>query len=67
MKTLTISDWLENPIPRDMWVWNNNSQKKQIEKVVYISKDGRALSVYKGVGACEESACWYEHCAEIKN
>ena len=36
MKELTYEDWLENPTPRKMWVWDNNESMKKKYKVVYF-------------------------------
>ena len=29
MKTLTQEEWMENPIPRIMWVWDNDEDCRE--------------------------------------
>ena len=29
MKEVTYEDWLKNPTPRMMWVWNDNVENKE--------------------------------------
>ena len=37
MKEVTYEDWLKNPTPRMMWVWDDNVEKEKVKrKVVYI-------------------------------
>ena len=36
MKELTYEDWVKNPTPRFMWVWNSNEHTKVQRKVIYF-------------------------------
>lgn len=67
MKEVTYEDWIKNPTPRVMWVWDDNETCREKMKVLCISKqdvtypvvtlddddDGRGINVYM-------------HCAEIE-
>ena len=65
MKELTHEEWMENPTPRMMWVWDNNEAcKKQMKKVVYISNTDTEYPVIALTNS-EISTVKYKHCAEI--
>ena len=65
MKELTYEDWLKNPTPRLMWIWDSSESNKKQRKVIYfldpkhtypivaLSDDGNITANFK-------------HCAEIK-
>lgn len=64
MKEVTYEDWLKNPTPRPMWVWDEDEERKVKRKVVYVLKDG----VYTSPVLVVVDECIYEtfrHCAEI--
>lgn len=61
MKEMTYEDWLKNPTPRMMWVWNSDEQNKQKMMVVYCNKNNIAMAVLPA-GEVET----FEHCAEIE-
>lgn len=43
MKEVTYEEWIKNPTPRMMWVWNFEEEKRQKLKVIYVSGEiGRA-------------------------
>ena len=65
MKEVTYEDWLKNPTPRSMWVWDEDEELKVKRKVIYILKDG----VYTSPVLVVVDECVYEtfrHCAEIE-
>lgn len=65
MKEITSEDWVKNPTPRMMWVWDDDEQDKNKEMVVYIKNNDQVS--YPVVTACDDS-CYtgaYAHCAEI--
>ena len=64
MKELTHEDWIKNPTPRMMWVWDNEAHKKQM-KVIYFSDKYMPYSVI-AVDNNEASEYRYKHCAEIE-
>ena len=37
MKEVTHEDWLKNPTPRMMWVWDNDDDEKEKRIVLYFS------------------------------
>ena len=65
MKEVTYEDWLKNPTPRSMWVWDEDEELKVKRKVIYVIKDG----VYTSPVLVVVDECMYEtfrHCAEIE-
>ena len=65
MKEITYEDWLKNPIPRLMWVWDEDEELKVKRKVIYVLKDG----VYTSPVLVVVDECVYDtfrHCAEIE-
>lgn len=65
MKELTYEDWVKNPTPRNMWVWDANEKDKEQRKVVYILKAGNyEYPVLVAVDECRYEN--YSHCAEIE-
>ena len=63
MKELTHEDWMQNPTPRMMWVWDNEANRKK-RRVIYISEYDVKYPV---IVLCDsgEGTQVYEHCAEI--
>ena len=64
MKSLTYEDWLKNPTPRLMWVWDSNENNKKQLKVIYISKEDITYPVIALTHSDIDSSR-YKHCAEI--
>ena len=65
VKEITYEDWLKNPTPRSMWVWDEDEELKVKRKVIYVLKDG----VYTSPVLVVVDECVYEtfqHCAEIE-
>lgn len=64
MKEVTYEDWLRNPTPRMMWVWNEDERFKVKRKVVYVLRDGyaRVITIDDDDSDYEQ----YNHCAEIE-
>lgn len=65
MKELTYEDWLENPTPRKMWVWDDEEDVKKQYKVVYFSKKRKEHPVII-VTDDEKTVMSFKHCAEIE-
>ena len=38
MKEVTYEDWVKNPTPRMMWVWDDDEEDRKQQKVVYVIK-----------------------------
>ena len=70
MKELTYEDWLKNPTPRMMWVWDDNVEKEKVKvkrKVVYILSGVRGRKQNVITLYTDESCTYaYAHCAEIE-
>ena len=65
MKEVTYEDWIKNPIPRMMWVWNDDVENKEKIKVAYVLNNDctyRVLSIVDEDYAFET----FKHCAEIE-
>lgn len=64
MKALTHEEWMKNPTPRMMWVWDDEAHKKQM-KVIYFSDKYMPYSVI-AINNNEASEYRYKYCAEIE-
>ena len=65
MRELTYEDWVKNPTPRLMWVWDSNENNKQQRKVIYFIDPER---LYPVVALTEDEISTenFKHCAEIE-
>ena len=67
MKEVTYEDWLKNPTPRMMWVWDDKDKDKVQRKVVYILSGVRGRKQNVITLYTDESCTYaYAHCAEIE-
>ena len=66
MKEVTYEDWLRNPTPRMMWVWDDNEEDKQQRKVVYVVKGGPSNLPVRATINDDADYEAYRHCAEIE-
>ena len=74
MKEVTYEDWLKNPTPRMMWVWDNDAKNKEKRKVIYMLNNDytyRVLSIRVLSSADDDSNHEnfygvFKHCAEIE-
>ena len=66
MKVITYEEWLRNPTPRMMWVWDVNEKDKVQRKVVCVLRDN--CVPYKVITIDNDDSDYevYKHCAEIK-
>ena len=65
MKELTYNDWLKNPIPRNMWVWDDDEKDKKQRKVIYFLDPKLSYPIV----ALDDDAIGtenFKHCAEIE-
>ena len=67
MKELTYEEWLRNPTPRMMWVWDENEKDKVQRKVVYVVKGGHRNYPVRATTDDDTVYEAYRHCAEIEN
>lgn len=65
MKALTHEEWMENPTPRMMWVWDSDEAYKKQMKVIYIAERAMPYPVVV-VDDNETSESRYKGCAEIE-
>ena len=65
MKEVTHEDWLKNPTPRMMWVWDNDEDAAVQLKVIYLSKEDITYPVI-AITDNETATYRYKHCAEIE-
>ena len=66
MKVITYEEWLRNPIPRMMWVWDVNEKDKVQRKVVYVAKGGSCNFPVRTTTEDDADYEAYMHCAEIE-
>ena len=67
MKVLTHEEWMKNPTPRIMLVWDDYDDYDSIGKmkVVYVSKPDIRYPVI-ALADNDLDICRYKHCAEIE-
>ena len=66
MKAITYEEWLRNPTPRMMWVWDDDEKDKIQRKVVYVIKDGSCCYPVRVTMNDDTDYEAYKHCAEIE-
>ena len=66
MKVITYEEWLRNPTPRMMWVWDVNEKDKVQRKVVYVIKGGSCNFPVRTTTEDDADYEAYMHCAEIE-
>ena len=66
MKVITYEEWLKNPTPRMMWVWDVNEKDKVRRKVVYVVKGGPRNYPVRATTDDDTDYEAYRHCAEIE-
>ena len=66
MKVITYEEWLRDPTPRMMWVWDVNEKDKVQRKVVYILRENYVPNKVITVDNDDSDYEVYKHCAEIK-
>ena len=66
MKSLTYEDWLKNPTPRLMWVWDKAEKDKVQRRVIYFIEDKNTSYPVVVLSSDNTLASNYKHCAEIE-
>lgn len=64
MKVITYEEWLRNPTPRMMWVWNEDKMHKVKRKVVYVLRNNYAKVITIDDDDSDYES--YNYCAEIE-
>lgn len=65
MKELTYADWIKNPVPRNMWVWDSSENNKKRRKVIYILNPNHSYPIV-ALSDDELETENFKHCAEIE-
>ena len=70
MKEVTYEDWQKNPTPRMMWVWDDDEERMEKHKVLYVlSEEEAPVSDYRVIALIikyNSVVSRYIHCAEIE-
>ena len=66
MKEVTYKDWLKNPIPRMMWIWDNKEEDKIKRKVIYFVENKDVSHPVIALSSDGITTANYKHCAEIE-
>lgn len=66
MKEVTHEDWLRNPTPRMMWVWDDKAENKMKRKVIYLIEKENTSSPVVTLSWDGNIAVNFKHCAEIE-
>ena len=64
MKEVTYEDWQKNPTPRMMWVWNDDEDAAEQEKVIFIKSGGTDPVI--AITYNDLYIILFKHCAEIE-
>ena len=65
MKVITYEEWLRNPTPRMMWVWDVNERDKVQRKVIYFHDNGLPYPII-ALSDDETDTENFKYCAEIE-
>lgn len=65
MKVITYEEWLRNPTPRMMWVWDVNEKDKVQRKVIYFHDNGLTYQIV-ALSDDETDTENFKYCAEIE-
>ena len=66
MKEVTYEDWLKNPTPRVMWVWDKDEKDKIQRRVIYFIEDKNTPYPVVVLSSGNTLASNYKYCAEIE-
>ena len=66
MKEVTYEDWLKNPTPRMMWVWDVKDKDKVKRKVIYFIENKMAHYPIVALSPDAVISAGYKHCAELE-
>ena len=66
MKEVTYEDWIKNPTPRMMWVWDDKVGDKVKRKVIYFNENKHAHYHIIALSENSDMSVGYKHCAEIE-
>ena len=66
MKEVTYEEWIKNPTPRMMWVWDYAKDHKVRRKVAYVIKNDVLEFPVLTINDDDTDCITYRHCAEIE-
>ena len=66
MKEVTYEEWIKNPTPRMMWVWDVNEKNKKQRKVIHYFMAEQDIFPVTALSEDEKSIESFGHCAEIE-
>lgn len=66
MKEITIEEWMKNPTPREMWVWDTIYAEKKVRKVIYYNDNKECRYPVSCLSEDRTKTNVYQHCAEIE-
>lgn len=66
MKVITYEEWLRNPTPRMMWVWDDDEEDMKQRQVVYVIKGGPCRYPVRVTTNDDTDYEAYRYCAEIE-
>lgn len=66
MKEITYEEWIRNPTPRMMWVWNSNVEDKVQAKVISVVKTDTCIYPVLSIMKDDVGYDTFQHCAEIE-
>ena len=65
-KEVTYEEWKKNPTPREMWVWDEGSEKEKRFVIYMQPKEKLSFNVIALDDPNSNVSYCYEHCAEIE-
>lgn len=65
MKVITYEEWLRNPTPQMMWVWDVNEKDKVQRKVIYFHDNNLPYPII-ALSDDETDTENFKYCAEIE-
>lgn len=66
MKKITYEEWVRNPTPRMMWVWDDDEEDREQRKVVYVIKGEPCRYPVRITINDDTDYEAYKYCAEIE-
>ena len=66
MKELTYEDWQKNPMPRMMWVWDDNAEKEKVKRMVLFLTERNPSNPVIALTSDNITVANYKHCAELE-
>lgn len=65
MKEVTYEEWMKNPTPRMMLVWDDDETCMEKMKVIYVVSNQSLMYHVVALSDNDKDLCRYKHCAEM--